>query len=266
MKDTHGRDALQQQEILFSLVMGAIGLLCVGNPRISPGILWAFGAMLAFNLAAHRAMRPGAGPAPALLSLGANVALGAAVVALSGGAESSFWPLFLLPVFTASLHLEGRHAAGAWAAAAGFLAYFYLEGMWEGRRWDVCEYLIKAGVLGMAAAVTGRLAARERRQRQAFCAARERIDSLARALERRTAEELLALRRQSLGAVVPGIVHALQNPLAVVLGTLELLLQETPPGALREDLERVQAAARRCAQVGEDLLQLAHSKAAVEAR
>lgn len=267
MDERNRRDALQHQEVLFSLVMGAIGLLCLGDPKLSPDILWVFGAMLAFNLGAHRAMRPGAGPAPALLSLGVNAALSAAVVALSGGSQSSFWPLFLLPVFTACLHLRGAHAAGAWAAAAAFLACFYLEGMWEGRRWDVCEYLIKAGVLGLAAAVTQRLAARERQQREAFAQARGRMDALAKALERRTAAELLALRRQSLGAVVPGIVHALQNPLTVVLGTVELLLREVPEHApIRDDLERVRDAARRCAQVGEDLLQHAGAEATLGAR
>lgn len=266
MNDSGRRDALQHQEILFSLVMGAIGLLCLGDPKVSPDILWAFAAMLAFNLGAHRAMRPSAGPSPALLSLGVNTALSAAVLSLSGGSESSFWPLFLLPVFTACLHLRGAHAAGAWAAAAGFLAYFYLEGLWEGRRWDVSEYLIKAGVLGLAAAVTQRLAARERRQREAFAQARERMDALAKSLERRTAAELLALRRQSLGSVVPGIVHALQNPLTVVLGTVELLLREIPEQApIREDLVRVRDAARRCAQVGEDLLQHAGAEATLEA-
>lgn len=252
--------ALQHQELLFSLVMSVVALLCRDNPLVSPDILWVFGGMLLFNLGYHRTLRAGTSAWTPLASIGANAALSAAAVALSGGAASSFWPLFLLPVFTACLHLEARHVAGAWAAAAAFLAYFYLDGFWEGRRWDLCEFLIKAGVLAFAAAVAARLSFRERALRVAESQARARVETLARSLERRTAADLLELRRQSLSTLVPGIVHALQNPLAVVLGSVELLIREAPEGSdSRRDLERIRAAAQRCAQVGEDLL--AHARA-----
>ncbi len=257
--------ALQNQEVLFSLVMSVIALLCRDNPLVSTEILWVFGGMLAFNLAYHRCLRAGGGVWAPLVSIGVNVVLSAAAVAFSGGAASSFWPLFLLPVFTACLYLEARHVAASWLAAGAFLAFFYVEGFWEFRRWELCEYLIKLGVLGFAAAVTAHLSFRERQQRAAGEEARARVDSLARSLERRTAAELLALRRQSMSTLVPGIIHALQTPLTVVLGTVELLIQEAPEGSqLRADLERIRSAARRCAQVGEDLLDNARAEAALQ--
>lgn len=255
--------ALRHQEIVFSLVMGVIALLSRDNPLVrTPDILWAFAAMLAFNLASHRALREGGVPAAALVSVAANVLLAGAVVAASGGAASSFWPLYLLPVFTACLHLERLHVAAAWCAAAGFLGYFYLEGFWESRAWDVCEFLIKLGVLAVSAAVTARLSEEERACRAAAAQSRERVEALARSLERRTAAEMLVLRRESLNTLVPGIVHALQNPLTVVLGSVELLLKEAPEGSLqRQDLERIRDAARRAAQVGADLLERARAEA-----
>lgn len=255
--------ALRHQEVLFTLVMGVIALLSRENPLVrAPDILWAFAAMLGFNLASHRALRVGRGPAAALLSVAANVVLASAVVHCSGGSASSFWPLYLLPVFTACLHLEARHVAAAWLASAGFLACFYLEGFWASRGWDVCEFLIKLGVLAVSGAVTARLSAEERAGRAAAAESRERVEQLARSLERRSATELLAQRRQSLSTLVPGIVHALQNPLTVVLGSVELLIKEAPEGSLqRQDLERIRAAARRCAQVGEDLLAQARAEA-----
>lgn len=257
--------ALRHQEILFSLVMGVIALLSRDNPLVrTPDILWAFAAMLAFNFASHRALRAGGGPAGPLLSVATNVLLASAVVECSGGAASGFWPLYLLPVFTACLHLERRHVAAACLASSGFLAYFYLEGFWASRSWDVCEFLIKLGVLAVSGAVTARLSEEERAGRASVARHRARVEELALSLERRTAAELLALRRQSLGTLVPGIVHALQNPLMVVLGSVELLIKEAPEGSLqRQDLERIRAAARRCAQVGEDLLEQARAETEV---
>lgn len=248
-------DALRHQEILFSLLVGVIALLSRDNPLVRmQGLLWSFAAMLAFNLGSHRALRAARGPAPALLSVSANVLLASLVVAFSGGAASGFWPLYLLPLFTACLHLELRHVAAACAAAGAFLAFFYLEGFWHSRRWDVCEFLLKLGVLAVAAAVTERLSREERAQRLEAAEGRARVDELARSMERRSAAELLALKRQSLESVLPGVIHALQNPLTVVLGTVDLMLREAPEGSLqREDLLRIQSAARRCAQVGQDL-------------
>lgn len=269
MRELHGLSrtvdlhALRHQEVIFSLIMGVIALLSRENPLVrAPGILWAFAAMLAFNFAFHRALRAARGPAAPLVSVAANVLLASAVLACSGGPSSGFWPLYLLPVFTACLHLEGRHVAGACAAAAAFLAYFYLEGFWETRTWDACEFLIKVGVLLVSGAVTARLSREERACRAEAAESRERIEAMARSLERRSSAEMLALRRRSLSTLVPGIVHALQNPLTVVLGSVELLLKEAPEGSQqRQDLERIRSAAQRAAQVGEDLLEQARAEA-----
>ena len=247
--------ALHYQEILFSLVMSVVAVLGRDNPLVrSPDILWAFAAMLAFNLSYHRLLRRRGGTTVPLVSMAVNVALCSLVLGLSGGDQSSFWPLYLLPIFTACLHLERRHVLGACAAAGAFLACFYLEAFWESRRWEVCEFLIKLGVLGFSAAVTAQLSFKERAQRLDLAGIRERLDEQYRSNQRRTAADLQAMRKQSLDALIPGIAHALNNPLSIILGSVELLLQEAPADSLqRKDLERIRGAARRCALLGEDL-------------
>lgn len=248
-------NALQYQEILFSLVMSVVAVLARGNPLVLfPDILWAFAALLAFNLSYHRLLRRRGGAVAPLVSMAVNVALCSLVLGLSGGDRSSFWPLYLLPIFTACLHLQRRHVLGACAAAGAFLACFYLEAFWENRRWEACEFLIKLGVLAFAAAVTAQLSFKERAQRLDLAASRERIEALARSLERRTADELSALTKQSLDQLIPGIAHALNNPLGIIFGSVDLLLRDAPAGSLRrQDLERILSAARRCAQLGQDL-------------
>ncbi|UPT75550.1 MAG: hypothetical protein M0D55_07705 [Elusimicrobiota bacterium] len=247
--------ALHYQEVLFSLVMTVVSVISRDNPLVRfPDILWAFAAMLAFNLAYHRMLRRSSGALAPLVSMAVNVALSSLVVAFSGGAQSSFWPLYLLPIFTACLYLKRRHVQGAVAASGAFLACFYLEAFWDGRPWEACEFAIKAGVLSFAAFVTSQISFRERAQRENLAGIRERMDVLARSLERRKASDLEALRRQSLDALIPGLAHALNNPVGIILGTVELMLKEAPEGSVqREDLERIRSAARRCAVVGEDL-------------
>lgn len=247
--------ALQYQEILFSVVMTVVSILSRDNPLVRfPDILWAFAAMLAFNLGYHRMLRRSAGLVVPLVSMAVNVALSSLVVAYSGGSASSFWPLYLLPVFTACLYLRRRHVRWAVAASAAFLAYFYLDAFWDGRPWEACEFAIKSGVLAFAGFVTAHISFKERTQRESLAGIRERMDVLARSLERRKSSDLEALRRQSLDALIPGIAHALNNPLGIIIGTTELMLRDAPEGSeLRADLVRIRTAARRCAVIGEDL-------------
>jgi signal transduction histidine kinase len=255
-------NALHYQEILFSIVMSVVAVLGRDNPLVrGPEILGVFAAMLVFNLGYHRVLRRGAGAGAPLVSMAANLCLCSLVLGFSGGDQSSFWPLYLLPIFTACLHLERRHVAGACLAAAAFLAFFYLEAFWDGRRWEACEFFIKVGVLGFASAVTAQLSFKERGHRSELAAARARVEALALSLERRSSADLRAMKKESLDSLIPGISHALNNPLAIILATVELLLKDAPAGSLqRRDLERILAAAARCAQVGDDLRAYAGSR------
>lgn len=236
-----GPEAFRYQEIVFSLVMGFITLVNHENPLlIYPDILWAFAALLGANLAYQLALtRFKDSSAVALTSMGANIALVSLIVRVSGGCQSSFWPMYLLPIFTACLYLERRHVLLAVASAAAFLAYFYIDGLWNSISWEPSELAIKAGALALAAAVTMPLAFRERDQRRALQAGREKMEALALSLNQKSAAD---------------IAHDINNPLTVILGTVDIMLQESIKGSPQhEDLERIQAAARRCARATDSL-------------
>lgn len=49
----------------------------------------------------------------------------------------------------------------------------------------------------------------------------------------------------SLNDVLPSLLHELRNPLAAMTSTVELLVEETPPGPLRSELEAVLVEGRR---------------------
>ena len=232
-------DAFHYQEIVFSLMMGLVAAVNREDPLVSyPEILWAFAVLLSASLLHQLALRRfNQNPRVALAAMAVNITLISAVLSISGGARSSFWPLYLLPIFTACLYLESWHVTLAVAAAAAFLGCFYLEDIWNAVSWQPYELFIKIGALALAAAVTMPLAFRERAQRLRLQADRE------------------AIKRESLRELAPHLAHDMNNHLAVILGSVELLLREAAEGTeRREDLERIQSAARRCAKLANNLL------------
>jgi signal transduction histidine kinase len=258
--------AFQYQEIAFSLVMTAVAVLGRDNPQVEfPELLWVFAGMLAMNLVYQLIMRrrPGA-QAPALAALLVNTTLISAALRYSGGFESRFWPLYLLPIFTACLSLERRHVLWALGASAGFLSLFYLEALWSRQTWQACELLIKMAVLALSAAVTARLSFKERAHRAELRASRQRVEVMARSFTRRSAAELEEAGRSSVRSLIPGLVHELNNPLAVILGTVDLLLQDACEGSQQQDdLKRIRSSADMCAKLGRDLMVYARTQAGV---
>ena len=80
------------------------------------------------------------------------------------------------------------------------------------------------------------------------------------------ADSLEALRLQMLGRLVPGVVHELANPLLVLGGTVEFLLDDPAPGPrTRERLEVVESAAAELAEIVKALQHLAREHAQPEA-
>ena len=253
------RDAgpFRHQEIAFSIAMGVVAILSRDNPVVVyPQILWAFEALLAFNLAYHYVLkRHGAVWFVPLVSLAANLGLTTAVLSASGGSESFFWPMYLLPVFSACLALELRHVLLALSASAAFLAYFYLDFIWELAPWQCLEVFVKIAVLSFAAAVTTRVAFSERRQRSALEARRDEVERLSLALGRKEELDLEAERMKTLGQLSAGVLHNLNGPLTVILGSASLMLDEAPQGSLaREDLERILLAANACGRLTQNLV------------
>jgi PAS domain S-box-containing protein len=62
-----------------------------------------------------------------------------------------------------------------------------------------------------------------------------------------------AERLASLGTLVGGVAHELNNPLSAVLGFVELMLMDERPPAEREDLETIRREAERMAKIVADL-------------
>jgi signal transduction histidine kinase/DNA-binding response OmpR family regulator len=93
---------------------------------------------------------------------------------------------------------------------------------------------------------------------------RSLADHAAMAVENaRLVEQLVhAERLATVGRMVAGVAHELNNPLAVIMGTLELLGHETLEERLADRLGRVAAEARRAVKIVRTLLALARKQPA----
>lgn len=246
-------EAVRTQEVAFSASMAVVAVLSRDNPAfLFPQVLWAFAALFTFNLGYHAALRRwGESPVVPLASMGVNTVLVSWVVHASGGLESYFWPMYLLPVFTASLYLRPRHVLQAALASSGFLTVFYLDLLRDdGPGWRFWELGIKAGVIAVAALVTSQLARRERVAKEALAAARSQLDALARP----PAQKQRAGSRQRF---LDGVIFDLYSQLQSLTGSAELLKTRLGEGTdERRDLERIERSIGWLRSLAGDVLRL----------
>lgn len=79
----------------------------------------------------------------------------------------------------------------------------------------------------------------------------------------RLIQQLLhAERLSAVGRIVAGVAHELNNPLAVVIGTADLLRREEVDGRMAERLQRISGQAQRAIKIVRSLLTLARKKPA----
>jgi signal transduction histidine kinase len=110
--------------------------------------------------------------------------------------------------------------------------------------------LLAGGGAGAAVHYTSRLATRVRSQDEALRQAREHLDGARQQLIQ--AEKLSAI-----GELVAGVAHELNNPLAAIMGYLQLLLARDIPAEVKRRLETVFSEAERMAHIVKNLLTFA---------
>ena len=144
------------------------------------------------------------------------------------GINSSYWPIYFVPVVTAALYC-GPWATLLWTLFASAAYCSYLIPAMQ-------EYEITPEALGflalrimfffLAAMVVNRFAQQSRHQTELYRDLAERLAETNRRLEQAQDEARRSERLAALGQLSAGLAHEIRNPLGVIKGSAEMLTQK----------------------------------------
>ncbi len=247
MIDTRNR--MLRVEAALWIVLGTLAFLAKDNPRlVYPNVLYLFVSLLVSSLSTSLAIRtvPGKTWVHALTLL-AGLASISGLQFWSGGTESSLWVLYLLPLFTSAILLDGRETAWVALGACASNAALYAASSDPWCAAAAFELSLKTGVLAVAAAATWALSRAEREAEARNSSQRLDIERL----ERRVEDEAQARERDrglaEIAAFGAGAVHDLSTPLMVVRAYARLHIDRgLQDEELARDLARIEKAANFC--------------------
>ncbi len=142
--------------------------------------------------------------------------------------NSSYWPIYFVPVVTAAMYFGVRATLG-WTllASAAYCSYLYPA---------LQEYQLTGesiGLLGirvlfffLAAMIVNRFAVENREQTRRYQVVARELAETNRQLQRAQAEARRSERLAALGQLSAGLAHEIRNPLGVIKGSAEMLSQK----------------------------------------